>query len=385
MTIDTVTNYCPYNMYQFYGYQYPIFKGTQIRQTDVTHQPVQAVSGVNLNIPPDTVSFSANRQIQNNGNDTGMSTGMKWLLGLAGTAATIYGCVVAHRAIKKPTIEKVTENLSSIFRRNVTKDEATAIVGKYRDIFKVQNYDEYCTKMFEQVKKDYGYGDINIPLKVIYPTGQQPVNGVINCGGWSATGGLKLYAKAPKDSIITQQEKRRIFHTYLHEFQHAKQSEMSYRANPSEYIKALKESYNKDNSKEKVIQRAKELLNDEAKLKAFAENNGETIEESRKTMEHIVKAEKDSSIKLDIDEYKEDVARQNLKEWFGKYSTIDKTSNDYEKAMKYIENERNYITAEENKTEYMKQLLEAEAYGVEPKGDEIIEHLASIWRLPFSK
>ena len=34
------------------------------------------------------------------------------------------------------------------------------IVGKYRDIFKVQNYDEYCTKMFEQVKKDYGYGDI---------------------------------------------------------------------------------------------------------------------------------------------------------------------------------------------------------------------------------
>ena len=78
MTIDTVTNYCPYNMYQFYGYQYPIFKGTQIRQTDVTHQPVQAVSGVNLNIPPDTVSFSANRQIQNNGNDTGMSTGMKW-------------------------------------------------------------------------------------------------------------------------------------------------------------------------------------------------------------------------------------------------------------------------------------------------------------------
>ena len=47
--------------------------------------------------------------------------------------------------------------------------------------------------------------------------------------------------------------------------------------------------------------------------------------------------------------------------------------------MKYIENERNYITAEENKTEYMKQLLEAEAYGVKPKGDEIIEHLASIW------
>ena len=160
---------------------------------------------------------------------------------------------------------------------------------------------------------------------------------------------------------------------------------MSYRANPSEYIKALKESYNKDNSKEKVIQRAKELLNDEAKLKAFAENNGETIEESRKTMEHIVKAEKDSSIKLNIKEYNEDLARQNLKEWFGKYPTIDKTSSDYEKAMKYIENERNYIPAEENKSEYMKQLLEAEAYGVEPKGDEIIEHLANIWRLPFLK
>ena len=33
----------------------------------------------------------------------------------------------------------------------------------------------------------------------------------------------------------------------------------------------------------------------------------------------------------------------------------------------------------------MKQLLEAEAYGVESKGDEIIEHLANIWRLPFLK
>ena len=81
----------PYNMYQNwgYGYQYPAFRGVQnVPQPVNIPQP-----NVNLQTPPDTVSFKATEHIQSKPKKEGLSTGAKWGLGalaLAGIGTAVY-------------------------------------------------------------------------------------------------------------------------------------------------------------------------------------------------------------------------------------------------------------------------------------------------------
>ena len=81
----------PYNMYQNwgYGYQYPAFRGVQNQP-----QPVSVPQpNVNLQTPPDTVSFKATEHIQPKPKKEGLSTGAKWGLGalaLAGIGTAVY-------------------------------------------------------------------------------------------------------------------------------------------------------------------------------------------------------------------------------------------------------------------------------------------------------
>ena len=72
-----------------YGYQYPVFRGVQnVPQPVNIPQP-----NVNLQTPPDTVSFKATEHIQTKPKKEGLSTGAKWGLGalaLAGVGTAIY-------------------------------------------------------------------------------------------------------------------------------------------------------------------------------------------------------------------------------------------------------------------------------------------------------
>lgn len=91
MTGYPQVNFNPYNMYQnwSYGYQYPVFRGVQnLPQPVNIPQP-----NVNLQTPPDTVSFKATEHIQPKPKKEGLSTGAKWGLGalaLAGIGTAVY-------------------------------------------------------------------------------------------------------------------------------------------------------------------------------------------------------------------------------------------------------------------------------------------------------
>ena len=89
------------------------------------------VPNVSFDTPPDTFELSAESKIKNN-KEKGMSTGLKALLWIGGTAAAIYGCVVGHRAMTKPSLEILQKNFTDIFRREVSKDEAKLLANKYR-------------------------------------------------------------------------------------------------------------------------------------------------------------------------------------------------------------------------------------------------------------
>ena len=89
MTGYPQVNFNPYNMYQNwgYGYQYPAFRGMQnVPQPVSVPQP-----NVNLQTPPDTVSFKASEHIQAKPKKEGLSTGAKWAIGIGATTALAIG------------------------------------------------------------------------------------------------------------------------------------------------------------------------------------------------------------------------------------------------------------------------------------------------------
>ena len=175
----------------------------------------------------DVVEISAGNEIKGK-KKTGLSKGVKWLLGIAGTAATIYGGVVLHRQINKPSIEKVAKNFSEIFRKEVSADDAQKMVNRYKEIFEIKDADNFCTKMFEQVKKDYGYSDVGIKLKIekMADTSVASKFSKADVAAYSAMDGvLQLNPVHFKDGTMSLGDKQQMFEAIIHELQHAKQSE----------------------------------------------------------------------------------------------------------------------------------------------------------------
>ncbi len=84
----SVTNYNPYNMYYNYGYYYPSYNGAYTQQYQ--NVPLYDFNTLNYNYnnQPNTVTFSANSQIQAETKKQGMSTGAKVAFG-AGIATAL--------------------------------------------------------------------------------------------------------------------------------------------------------------------------------------------------------------------------------------------------------------------------------------------------------
>lgn len=111
----------PYSMYENwgYGYQYPAFRGVQnVPQPVSVPQP-----NVNLQTPPDTVSFKATEHIQTKPKKEGLSTGAKWGLGalaLAGIGTAV--CFATRGKVGAKSAQQLAENIE--FKPAKTVEEA---------------------------------------------------------------------------------------------------------------------------------------------------------------------------------------------------------------------------------------------------------------------
>ncbi len=307
-----------------------------------------------------------------------MSKGLKWLLGLSGTAAAVYGCIVGKRALNKPTLEKITKDLSEIFRRDITQEEASNIAKRYKDLFKIDDTNEFCKKMFEQIKKDYGYEASEIKLE-IFKLKDNKLSTLLNQldkGSWLPSRGiLKVYPRVPDGHKLTPMDKRELFVTMMHEFQHVKQSEYAYRTNVEELINA----FNLRNG-EKAITTLENILNEPEKLKNLAKSWNETEEKTKQLIEEYIEEAKNGS-DLVVNVGNRNTIKENLNKIFGQFKPFDKNSENYKQGLKYLENEKNYISPEVDPVGYREQLLEKEAYGIEDKSKSITDYFESIWRV----
>lgn len=361
-----------------YGYELPY----QYYQNQLWQNPYMMNYGLyGMNMPtfcasptadtyqPKVSQVSANQEIKQNDNTkkSGMSKGAKWLLGIAGTAATVYGGVVLHRHINKPTIEKITKNFSEIFRRDVSKDEAQKMVGRYKEIFEIKDKDEFCRKAFEQIKRDYGYGDKDIPLVFEnlggIKNGQQ-VRAHWNQYHANIAYNTEVLKNMQKELCIT--DKKDIIADLVHEFQHVKQHEYSFRANSSEYLDLLCNN-------EKAPGLLKWLFSDHRELMRkdlISKNSFITESNVDDFIENVVKKLDDGTYKSDkeiielLEKVKQD-RRGPVSKIFGNYEKFAKNSEEYKLGLKYIEAEQTYNNTDMN--EYWNNLLETEAHGTKDK------------------
>lgn len=366
MTIPQVSGYgnsvYPYQTYtttQFnnwnnYGYSTPVFKGAE-------HKPV-----VQQPLNQDKVELSTEKETKSKKKD-GLSTGAKWTLGLAGAAVAAYGCVVGHRMLNKPSLEKIAKNFSEIFRRDVSKEEAQKLVSEYKELLKIENTEEFCKNAFEKVKKDYGYANLNIPLII-----RKKTSGC--AAAWAKnTGEVIIYQDLSKS--LDNYSRKSILRDLIHEFQHAKQTEISYRTSPEKLLDSMESNHPR--------QAIGNLLSlPEKQQKAFAEQMNMTLDDFIKSLkEEGLKEKPDILLNNPKWIFKRAEAKNRLDELFGSMPKYSKGSKEYELGMKYIEAERNYIPSSIDKVKYKENMLEADAYATGPQWSIIYNSFANPWRL----
>ena len=137
-------NFNPYNMYnyRYYNYNNPAFRGVQN-----TNLPVSVPqSNVNLQTPPDTVSFRATEHIQTKPKKEGLSTGAKWGIGLGLTALTGVGIYLLSRGRannlsklfdEKMVLSNLPENLT--YKEAKTVDEG---IRYAKEVLKIPTVDD---------------------------------------------------------------------------------------------------------------------------------------------------------------------------------------------------------------------------------------------------
>ena len=119
MTDLSVTQYNPYNMYQNFGY-YPAFRGATVPQNNYNSVP-------QMTQQPDTVSFSANKQIQNETKKQDLSNGAKLGIG----AGVVLGLgALAYVLTRGKSGSSSAKQLLEEFKPAKTIDEARAFANK---------------------------------------------------------------------------------------------------------------------------------------------------------------------------------------------------------------------------------------------------------------
>lgn len=311
----------------------------------------------------------------------GMSTGMKLLLGIGGLGATIYGVLVTHRAISRPSLEALAKDFSEIFRRDVSKDEVSSMLKEYKELFKINDQKEFCQKAFEQVKKDYGYKDLDIKLTL-----NETTDGMFG-GRWYSNGlAFEVFDKKIMEVMgneFNNKTKAAFLKIFFHEFQHAKQTEYGVRTSLDKYIKALTTEEIVNRNYSSMIQ---QILADKNLLEQRAIMANCSAEEFKQFLINSLQVIKTKGYK-EVPELAaetqqgEKVVRQRLEDLFGKFEKFKPETKEYKQGEKYIEEFGQYIEANENINKYKTQLIEQEAYKVENMSLNIPERLKSIWNI----
>lgn len=258
-----------------------------------------------------------------------------WGKMLLGAGALVVGGILTKGKLwgkKTPaTFEQAQKNLSEIFRKDIPKEEAEAMMKRYQEIYKIEDKDTFIEKLFHQVKKDYGYENSTVALTKYNSSFRPGING---------------YQKPGEIGILRTRSKKQIFNTMTHEFHHMRQDEIMYRTSPEKFTQIDKN------------RKLEELLND-SEFKKLHNEGDEDFKELLNS--HIDKQQK------------------ILKKNFGHLPPYKEGSAEYAQAEKYFEACRSYFKDSAKGNEgYMNNLIEVEAWDIGAKMQEVANYIGKM-------
>lgn len=225
-------------------------------------------------------------------------------------------------------LDEVHQNLTKIFEkiRSVSKADAEVMARRYKEILKTESDTEYTTKLFGQVKQDFGYGDNK---NIFLTTEDKPE--LTRWGSFDPTTG--------KLTIRKKLSRLDIFATLFHEFTHVKQYEIAFRTK---------------GAKERHVEMFTKFL--QAKRPNLEKTiPGYALELAQKDADDLFVQRR--RVFGDLPEF-EDGSVYNI---LGK---------------RYGEADFNYVTADVNYVEYEENILEQEANRNGDLAKEIFRHIA---------
>lgn len=144
--------------------------------------------------------------------------------------------------------EKLPKSLSDVFKRDISVEQTKEIQNKYKELYKIKDAEEFTRKIYEQIKKDYGYENADIPLKINYKGKyfflKQLLKGkrhnTLGCAN-SFNPSITINLSAAKGDKLGTFAKKNITDIIFHEFKHIQQFELCYRHNKNKFFETIPE------------------------------------------------------------------------------------------------------------------------------------------------
>lgn len=163
---------------------------------------------------------------------------------------------------------------------------------------------------------------------------------------------------------ISNENKKSLFETLVHEFYHVHQHEQAYNADAERYLQCI----TGDTGVDAIISQYKEIL---------ALQNKDLIESMggedflREIIEKLTNRDPETVALFQMPQEDTEYLA-NIKNLFGEPRHYDKNSEEYKKGIQYLENWENYIIpSKETMNKYREQLVEAEAYNMQDIATQI--------------
>ena len=296
-----------------------------------------------------------------------LSTGAKIGIGIGilGTIALIIGTLVKKPSQTKEVItpKSIRENFSTIFKKDFSENEIKIMTENYKQIFKIDNVDDFSKKIFEQIKKDSGNEKVNLEFII-----NKCSPGMGRHGEFSPTDARVVLDVECTNNIISNHDKKRVFSCLIHEFQHVRQGNMAYNVDPVRFSKCMTADFDID-SCIKILEQ--HLKRNPCKV---AELGGEkAVKEAIQGLKR--KDPKYVNLHCVISPEEKVKYIKNIRKMFGTAKQYEISSNDYKMGIKYLENFENYIASAIDSTKYGQQIVEKEAYEAQYIANEILRAL----------
>lgn len=254
---------------------------------------------------------------------------------------------------RKPSIniiKSLSRYFSYMFCKKVSIENTVDKMNSYQKLSYITDPKEFCQKAFQQIKKDFGYESIDIPL--VFRESK-------TCdAGWNlANCVIEIYTDI--SSPLNGLKKADIIENLIHEFRHVRQTEMSYRTSPEKFLNAIEENFPR-----RVVGNLLELPQET--LAKIAKSSGISLEDLKKILMDCGSREK-VDFKISSDDrngiiFDKKNAKKNLDRVFGQLKPFRKGSVKYQRGLNYIEGERSYIPYSIDKDRYKSGTLEKDAF-----------------------